>query len=93
MADRATSAKSARSMAAFLVGILAVLVFFIGGFTADLWPVGMVIGAVAVVVGLVARRKAPGDRLATLGVLLGAFVVVFGLAWIILAGLGVIPSD
>jgi uncharacterized membrane protein HdeD (DUF308 family) len=93
MADRETSAKSPRSMAAFLSGVLAVLVFFVGGFLADLWPVGMVIGAVAVVLGLVARRKAPGDRLATLGVALGAFVVVFGLAWIVLASLGVIPSD
>jgi uncharacterized membrane protein HdeD (DUF308 family) len=73
-------------------GVLAALVFFIGGFAADLWPLGMLVGAVAAVLGFAALRKTPRDRQATIGLALGALVVVFGLAWIVLASMGVVSD-
>ncbi len=80
------------SVATLVCGVVAALVFFIGGVAADLWPLGMLLGAVAAVMGFVALRKTPRDRQATVGLVLGAFVVVFGLVWIVLASMGIVTD-
>lgn len=90
MGDAAT--KNQLSAATMACGVLAALVFFVGGFAADLWPVGMALGAVAAVLGFIVLRKTPRDRQAMVGLALGALVVVFGLAWIVLASMGIVSD-
>jgi membrane associated rhomboid family serine protease len=92
MREAAATGKNPLSVATLVCGVLAVLVFFIGGFAADLWPLGMLLGLAAAVLGFVALRKTPRDRQATLGLALGALVVVLGLVWIVLASMGIVSD-
>jgi hypothetical protein len=52
----------------------------------------MLLGLAAAVLGFVALRKTPRDRQATLGLALGALVVVLGLVWIVLASMGIVSD-
>ena len=92
MREPAATPRNQLSVATLVCGVLAALVFFVGGFAADLWPVGMLLGVVAAVLGLIALRKTPRDRQATVGLVLGALVVVFGLTWIVLASMGIVSD-
>ena len=75
--------------AALAAGILAAATFFgLGIAVGDWWfVVGLVLGAVAVILGWVARtRAATGSsdrRLALIGLVLGAIVVVWFLVYVI----------
>jgi membrane associated rhomboid family serine protease len=91
MGDAATG-KNQLSVATLVCGVLAAVVFFVGGFAADLWPIGMALGAIAAVLGFTVLRKTPRDRQAMIGLALGALVVVFGLTWIVLASMGIISD-
>jgi hypothetical protein len=81
--DTGTLAKAAVGL-----GILALILFFGLGFAADTWGwvVGFVAGIAAVVVGWMARTRARTDsqRLATIGIVLGAIPVVWFIAYMII---------
>lgn len=78
--------------AALAAGILAALGFFGLGFALGDWwfVVGLVFGAIAVVLGVMARRRfasGPDRRMATIGLVLGAIIVAWFVAYMILAAI------
>ncbi len=79
--------------AALAAGILAAILFFGIAFAfGDWWfVVALVVGAIAVVLGWLARTRAttaPSDRrLATIGLVLGGIVVVWFLVYVIVASI------
>ncbi len=83
-------ARQRRSRAAFASGVLAVLVFVGVGFTLGgiSWLVAAALGAVAVVLGVAARRaREPEGRLALAGIVLGGVIVVWFVAYIVVDAL------
>jgi hypothetical protein len=89
-----TSGKAPLSLAAFISGVVGILVFFVGGPMFDLWVFGALIGAVAAILGFMARkRESTGKGLATAGLVLGVIVVAWFVVFIILAATGVITED
>ena len=75
--------------AAFGLGLLALVVFFVGGSLAGaFWIVGAVLGAIAVAYALTVRRRgdiAGGERrLATIGAALGAVAAIWFVAYMII---------
>lgn len=78
--------------ASLAAAILAVVGFFGLGFAFEGWwfVVGLVLGAIAVVLALVARRRpiGPSDRrLATIGLVLGAIIVLWFLVYMVIAAI------
>ena len=73
---------------ALAAGVLAVLAFFGLAFAfGDWWfVVGFVLGAIAVVTGWLARQRGGGSdrRLATVGLVLGAIIVAWFLAYMVI---------
>ena len=74
--------------AAFGLGLLSLVVFFVGGSLAGaFWVVGAVLGAIAVAYALTVRRRAGtagGERLlATIGGALGAVAAIWFVAYVI----------
>lgn len=96
----AESGKHPISAAAAVCGIVGFLLYFVGGFTLDVVhdigaipTAGIVLGVVAIVLGLIGRKKEPtGRKLATSGLVLGALVLVWLIGFIILASTGVISD-
>ena len=88
------------SLAALTCGIFGFLLYFVGGFTLDVVhdvgaipTAGIVLGLVAVVLGLIGRkREVTGRRWATTGLALGALVIVWLIGFIVLASTGVITD-
>ena len=74
---------------ALAAGVLAALAFFVLGFVFEDWwfVLGLVLGAVAVVAGWMARQRTSGsDRtLATIGLVLGTIVVAWFATYMIVA--------
>jgi hypothetical protein len=84
------SRRNPLSLAALICGVVAILVFFLGGPALDLWIVGAVLGAAAAGLGIVARkREATGKRLAMIGIVLGGIVVVWFVVFLLLLAVGV----
>lgn len=97
MADNlaSQSRRNPLSLAALVCGVVAILVFFVGGPALDdLWPVGALIGAVAAALGFVARKREPaGRKLALIGLVLGLIVVVWFVVFILLVAAGVVTDE
>lgn len=76
---------------ALAAGVLAVLAFFgLGLGFGDWWfVVGLALGAVAVVLGWMARQRSSASdrRLAMIGLVLGAIVVVWFVTYVIVASI------
>ncbi|MBD0348374.1 MAG: hypothetical protein ICV59_04405 [Thermoleophilia bacterium] len=74
---------------AFAAGVLAALAFFALGFIFEDWwfVVGLVLGAAAVVAGWLGRQRSSGSErtLATIGLVLGAIVVVWFATYMIVS--------
>ena len=72
--------------AALALGILALVVYWVGGITLDGagWVTGFVLGIVAVVVGFVARREPEGRTRATVGLVLGAIPVLWFVGYVLI---------
>lgn len=90
MVERNTSDTLAR--AALAAGVLAPLVFFIGGIAISdvFWLIGAIVGLLAVVLGWMARKQVTDSanrRWATIGLLLGAAVVIWFLAYLVVAAI------
>ena len=79
--------------AALVVGVLAPLLFFGGGIAINdvFWVIGAAVGLVAVVLGWMARNQtatdSPNRRWATIGLLLGGVVVIWFIAYLVIAGI------
>lgn len=96
MADNLASQSrgNSLSLAALVSGVVGFLIFFLGGPTFDLWPVGALIGAVAAALGFVARKREPaGRKLALIGLVLGLIVVVWFVVFILLLLAGVVTDE
>jgi hypothetical protein len=71
--------------------VLAVLGFFILGFTAGDWwfVIGLIFGAVAVILGVMARSRLSADsqarKTATIGLVVGGIIVAWFLIYMIVA--------
>jgi len=91
MVERSTGDTLAKG--ALAAGVLAPLVFFIGGIAISdvFWIIGAIVGLLAVALGWMARKQAatdsPNRRWATIGLLLGAGVVIWFLAYMLLAAI------
>ncbi len=85
--ERSNADSLARTAAA--LGVAAVLVFFIGGIAISdvFWLIGAIVGLAAAVLGWMARNRPSVDaadrRLATIGLGLGAIIVVWFLVFLI----------
>ena len=90
-ADRASSAGMAAMVAA-----VASLVLFILAVTeiVDEWGyiASIALGVVAVVLGLLARRRSSGTGMALLGMVLGGLMVALQVGWLILNAAGVVAD-
>ncbi|MBA3364164.1 MAG: hypothetical protein H0U03_00020 [Actinobacteria bacterium] len=75
--------------ASLAAAILAVLAFFGLGFAFEGWwfVVGLVLGAIAVILGLMTRRRpiaASDRRLATIGLVLGSIIVLWFVTYMVI---------
>lgn len=75
--------------AALALGILALVVYWVGGITLDGagWVTGFALGIVAVVVGFLARRDPEGRTRATIGLVLGAIPVLWFAGYVVVDAL------
>jgi len=75
---------------ALALGILALVVYWVGGITLDGvgWVTGFALGIVAVVVGFVARREPEGRTKATIGLVLGAIPVLWFAGYVLVDAFG-----
>ncbi len=93
MSTAATPESNRLSLTTLILGILAFVVYFVGGFTLDLWPLGLLLSVITVVLWVVAKMKGRADRPATIGVVLAAIPLVWFAIFIILDALGVISIE
>ena len=88
----ASESASKLSLVAFALGALGLIAFLVGGeaISGVFWFVGAAIGAIAVGVGVTARRRRePGRGLALGGIALGAIAAVWFVAFIVVDALDV----
>ena len=83
-----TRADSGHERIALMLGLASLLLYIVGGFTIGgiFWVLGPLVGLVAIVLGISARRKG-GGREASIAVILGAIPVIWTAAFLIVAAL------
>ena len=91
MSDVALHRASSLPGVALALGIGALVVYWVAGLALDGpgWIVGFVLGLVAIVTGVAARRAADGSgrRMATIGLVVGAIPVVWFAVYMAVASL------
>ena len=93
MSSTAHPESSALSLTTLILGILAFVVYFVGGFTLDLWPFGLLLSVITVLTWVVAKTKGRADRSATIGLVLAVIPLVWFAVFIILDAIGVISIE
>lgn len=89
MSDLAiTRARGGRGRTALVLAVVSLLLYIGGGFTLGgiFWVLGPIVGLVAIVLGVDARRKG-GGREATIAIVLAAVPVLWFVAFMIVAAL------
>ena len=81
------------SLTALAVAIVGTLVYWVGGLMYDLWPIGLAILVVSLVMGIIARRREPaGKTLAMAAIVISAVSIVWFAVWLVLVQTGVITD-
>jgi hypothetical protein len=93
MSSTAIPKRNPLSLTTLVLGILAFVVYFVGGFTLDLWPYGLLLSIVTVVTWIVAKARRRADRPATIGLVLAVIPLAWFAVFIILGAMGVISIE